>query len=136
MLAEVTIDLSQLGPLLQWVAIALGAVGGGMFALPKLKELLLFLSKKLETKTETVIVDSNTGKKIVLDDGTRSSDQKPPEGFVEHLIVIKEVAPTADEAVWWDYATRGLTEAQAAKEEAKLARRVPSDTKGSDNDKV
>ena len=53
----------------------------------------------------------------------RSSDTLPPEGFVEHLAIIEAAAPNADTSVWWEYAKQGLTEAEVALSEAKLARK-------------
>lgn len=37
--------------------------------------------------------------------------------------MIKETAPNADYEVWWSYAEQGMTQAQVAIEEAKLARK-------------
>lgn len=54
----------------------------------------------------------------------RSSDQLPPTGFVEHLKLIEEASPNANAEIRWKYATEGLTEAQVALTEAKLARRT------------
>lgn len=56
-------------------------------------------------------------------DSGRSSDTPPPEGFVEHLAIIESAAPNADTSVWWEYAKQGLTEAEVALAEAKLARK-------------
>lgn len=56
-----------------------------------------------------------------VDPQGRSSDQLPPIGFVEHLQVIQAVAPRASFEDWWNYALKGMTEAQVAREEAKLA---------------
>jgi len=54
----------------------------------------------------------------------RSSDAPPPVGFTEHLLIIEAAAPNADTAVWWEYAKQGLTEAEVALAEAKLARQA------------
>lgn len=108
MLAVLTLDLKTL----KYGAIAI-LLGISIFQLvvPMFMELL---KGAATTKPNPI---SLIGKK-------RSSDQPPPAGFVEHLKLIEEASPNANAEIRWKYATEGLTEAQVALTEAKLARRV------------
>ena len=47
----------------------------------------------------------------------RSSDQKPPSGFVEHVACVQSAAPTAEPAVVLSYLSAGLTEAETLRAE-------------------
>lgn len=49
----------------------------------------------------------------------RSSDQKPPEGFVEHVAIVVAAAPTATPEVAMGYLKAGLTEAETLRSEVK-----------------
>lgn len=112
-LAELSIDLNNLpslkvivGSVLALVAVLSVGIPGLAKWLPKLKNLTDSLPKVSDSVTPT-----------------RSSDQAPPEGFVEHLQIIKEAAPNGNAEVWWNYALQGMTEAQVAKAEASLVQR-------------
>ena len=49
----------------------------------------------------------------------RSSDQKPPEGFTEHVAIVVAAAPTATPEVALGYLKSGLTEAETLRAEVK-----------------
>lgn len=47
----------------------------------------------------------------------RSSDQRAPQGFKEHMAIIQEASPSASAEVRWQYALGGLTEALVLRQE-------------------
>ena len=47
----------------------------------------------------------------------RSSDQKPPEGFIDHVGIIVAAAPTATPETVLGYLAAGLTEAETLRSE-------------------
>ena len=49
----------------------------------------------------------------------RSSDQKPPDGFTEHVAIVVAAAPTATPEVVLSYLKAGLTEAETLRAEVK-----------------
>lgn len=49
----------------------------------------------------------------------RSSDQKPPEGFADHVAIVVAAAPTATPEVVLSYLRAGLTEAETLRAEVK-----------------
>lgn len=49
----------------------------------------------------------------------RSSDQKPPEGFVEHVETVLAAAPNAAAETVLSYLKSGLTEAETLRAEVK-----------------
>jgi len=55
------------------------------------------------------------------------SDKPAPARINEYLTMVKETAPNASFHVWWGYAELGMTQAQVAVEEAKLARKGDSE---------
>lgn len=124
-LAELSIDLNNLpslkvivGSILALVALVSVGIPGLAKWLPKLKSLFDSLPEKSSP------VKPSPEKSVIEREGTqRSSDQLPPEGFVEHLQIIKEAAPNGNAEVWWNYALQGMTEAQVAKSEATLVQR-------------
>jgi hypothetical protein len=50
---------------------------------------------------------------------SRSSDQKPPDGFAEHVAIVVAAAPTATPEVVLSYLRAGLTEADTLRAEVK-----------------
>lgn len=49
----------------------------------------------------------------------RSSDQRPPEGFQDHVAIVVAAAPTATPEVVLSYLQAGLTEAETLRSEVK-----------------
>ena len=49
----------------------------------------------------------------------RSSDQRPPDGFQDHVAIVVEAAPTATPEVVLSYLQAGLTEAETLRSEVK-----------------
>lgn len=85
--------------------------------------LLKSLPGKISSLTDWLaFADPGNGPAPVDPNGT-GSDKPAPVGINEYLTMIKETAPNADYAVWWGYAELGMTQAQVAIEEAKLARK-------------
>ncbi len=116
MLAEFVLDLSDLKI---WLVTGLFVISIFSFAIPLLKKLpdwLSGVSGWIPSGDSNIPTSSGTG-----------SDKPAPEGIQQYLTMIKETAPNADYAVWWDYAELALTQAQVAMDEAKLA---PQDRKG------
>lgn len=115
MLAELTLDLGTISTMLRYIiAILLGGICFITFVVPSILEFLATPKKK------QVIPTTNFTRK----ETDRSSDTPPPEGFTDHLLIIEEAAPNADTSVWWEYAKAGMTEAEVALAEAKLARKA------------
>lgn len=56
---------------------------------------------------------------VPVDPVTRSSDQKPPEGFSDHVAIVVAAAPTATPEVVLGYLKSGLTEAETLRAEVK-----------------
>lgn len=116
MLAEITFDTADIKI---WLVVGLFAISFFTLVWP--------LLKNLPAKAPKVVSwFSFVGDPVELapenPNGT-GSDQPAPVGINEYLNMVKETAPNADYAVWWDYAERGMTQAQVAIEEAKLARK-------------
>jgi len=107
-----TLDLETASSLIKDVlAGVLVAVAFFSFVLPLLRKLAVAVATKAP---QLPISPAKT---------TRTSDSPPPAGFIEHLEIIEATAPNAGPQVWWEYAKAGMTEIEAAKAEAKLARR-------------
>jgi hypothetical protein len=90
----------------QYIAYGLIIAGALWLAVPFVKG--LFVSKPVEGRT------------VIPTNGTaylRSSDQKAPTGFKEHVAIIKEASPSASADVRWQYAEEGLTEALVLRRE-------------------
>lgn len=58
---------------------------------------------------------------VPADPNGTGSDKPAPAGISQYLTMVKETAPNANHEVWWDYAELGMTQAQIAMDEAKLA---------------
>lgn len=90
----------------QYIGIAVFAAGAVW--------LLVQVGMKFWPKRETLgrtVVPTNGGSYI------RSSDQKAPAGFKEHMAIIQEASPSASAEVRWQYALEGLTEALVLRRE-------------------
>ncbi len=126
MLAE--IDLTQLN--IKGIAAGLMGVIGAILLLPGLlrggAHVVTHLPRVLRAVSGKLATSAPATPVVLTDAGTpvtkRSSDQKPPEGFVEHLTVLLAAAPNAAPATQLQYAMKGMTEAEVALTEAKLAR--------------
>lgn len=94
------------------INIALGAlfVVGLVWQLKNMLPLLGGLMGKLKS-VATVVSDN------VIADVKVSSDSLPPEGFKEHVKVIRSASHAADPAVRESYYERGLTFAETLQEE-------------------
>lgn len=112
-LAELSINLNSLPSMKVILGCILTFIAVISVGIPTIRKYLLQLQSLV---TPTVSKSTNP-------EMTRSSDQAPPEGFVAHLTIIKEAAPKGNPTVWWDYATKGLSEAEVAKAEAALVER-------------
>ncbi len=108
-----TIDLVSIAT---WIKpaliILLMTTGIVFFAVPWLKEMIV----KLTSKTEATPQPSPNSKPK-----RRSSDATPPTGTAEYLRIVETTAPSANPAIWWEYAKVEMTEAEVAIAEAKLA---------------
>lgn len=143
MLAEITLDMASIGAMLKnSLMVVLAIVGFFMFGIPlivgKLKSMLKpavpappavagpgpfqhlndILDRKIEAANRVTTLATPEAPEVVM----RSSDQKPPAGFAEHMQIIQESAPNAGPSIWWEYALKGLTSAEVSRAEAKLAR--------------
>lgn len=115
MLAEITLDIADMKI---WLVAGLFAISFFTLVWPLLKSLPAKASKAVDWLS---FVDPAAP--APADPNGTGSDKPAPIGINEYLNMIKETAPNADYEVWWDYAERGMTQAQVAIEEAKLARK-------------
>lgn len=113
MLAELTLDLEQI--------TSAGKIVAGIV----LASIALWFNRDL---FKNLLPAKATTNDSPPEPSLRSSDELPPEGFIEHLKIIQGAAPKGNPEVWWDYATKGLTEAQVAKAEALLVTTRPKVT--------
>lgn len=120
MLAELVLDVADLK---LWLVVGLFAISFFTLVWPFLKGLPDKISKAGDWFS---FVDAGSNEPVPTDPNGTGSDKPAPVGINEYLNMIKETAPNADYAVWWDYAERGMTQAQVAIEEAKLARKGDS----------
>ena len=123
MLAEFVLDVADLK---LWLVAGLFAISFFTLVWPFLKGLPNKLSKAVDWLS---FVDPNAPAPAPApaDPNGTGSDKPAPTGINEYLNMIKETAPNASYSVWWDYAEQGMTQAQVAIEEAKLARKGDSE---------
>lgn len=101
-----------------WLVAGLFAVSFFTLVWPLFKGLPVKLSKVVDWFS---FVDQSTS--VSADPNGTGSDKPAPAGINEYLSMVKETAPNANYEVWWHYAELGMTQAQVAIEEAKLARK-------------
>ncbi len=101
-----------------WLIAGLFAVSFFTLVWPFLKGLPARMSKAVDWLS---FVDQSSV--VPVDPNGTGSDKPAPLGINEYLNMIKETAPNANYEVWWGYAELGMTQAQVAIEEAKLARK-------------
>ena len=117
MLAEFTLDIADMKI---WLVAGLFAISFFTLVWPFLKGLPDKLSKAGDWLS---FVDPDAPAPAPADPNGTGSDKPAPVGISEYLAMIKDTAPNADYEVWWSYAEQGMTQAQVAIEEAKLARK-------------
>lgn len=118
MLAEFVLDVADLK---LWLVVGLFAISFFTLAWPFLTGLPEKLSKAVGWLAGDPAAPTPT------DPNGTGSDKPAPVGINEYLNMIKETAPNASFHVWWGYAELGMTQAQVAIEEAKLARKGDSE---------
>ena len=122
MLAEFVLDVADLK---LWLVAGLFAISFFTLVWPFLKGLPDKISKAGDWLS--FVDTTNPVDPTPVDPNGTGSDKPAPTGINEYLNMIKETAPNASYSVWWDYAERGMTQAQVAIEEAKLARKGDSE---------
>lgn len=121
MLAEFVLDVADLK---LWLVAGLFAISFFTLVWPFLKGLP---GKATNWQPDWLSFDDPDNGPAPVDPNGTGSDKPAPTRINEYLTTIKETAPNASFHVWWGYAELGMTQAQVAIEEAKLARKGDSE---------